>query len=128
MKKLMLPLIMLLACMLYGQTMQGSYSIGGDTADYSDLDDAITALHTAIITGNVYLYLNPGTYTGPYLIQNLDMQGNTLYISSGSYSSDEVIFTNHAATSQDNYIILIKNSSDIQIDDCDFAPSGAIQP
>lgn len=104
--------------------MQGNYSIGGDGADFDDLDNAITALHAASITGNVYLYLNPGTYTGPYIIENLDMAGYTLYISSGTYSSDEVIFTNHAATSQDNYIILIKNSSNIRIDDFDFAPTG----
>jgi hypothetical protein len=52
------------------------------------------------------------------------MQGHTLGISSGTYSSDEVVFTNHAATSQDNFIILIKNSSNIRIDDFDFAPTG----
>ncbi len=117
-------MLLLLSCILYGQTMQGNYSIGGDGADFDDLDNAITALHAASITGNVYLYLNPGTYTGPYIIENLDMAGYTLYISSGTYSSDEVIFTNHAATSQDNYIILIKNSSNIRIDDFDFAPTG----
>ncbi|MBP7118152.1 MAG: hypothetical protein KBB33_07480, partial [Candidatus Cloacimonetes bacterium] len=111
MKQLLFIMLLLLSCILYGQTMQGNYSIGGDGADFDDLDNAITALHAASITGNVYLYLNPGTYTGPYIIENLDMAGYTLYISSGTYSSDEVIFTNHAATSQDNYIILIKNSS-----------------
>lgn len=124
MKNLLFVTLLLLACMLYGQTMQGNYSIGGDSADFDDLDDAITALHAASITGNVYFYLNPGTYTGPYIIENLNMAGHTLYISSGTYSSDEVIFTNHAATSQDNYIILIKNSSNIRIDDFDFAPTG----
>lgn len=124
MKNLVLIMLLMLACTLYGQTMQGIYSIGGDSADFDDLDDAITALHAASITGNVYLNLNPGTYTGPYIIENLNMAGHTLYISSGTYSSDEVIFTNHAATSQDNYIILIKNSSNIRIDDFDFAPTG----
>jgi hypothetical protein len=125
MKKLVFVMLLLLACMLYGQTMQGNYSIGGADPDYADLDDAITALLAAAdISGNVYFYLNPGTYTGPYIIENLNMQGHTLYISSGMHSSDEVVFTNHAATSQDNYIILIKNSSNIRIDGFDFAPTG----
>lgn len=124
MKKKLLFVIMLFSCMLFGQTMQGNYTVGGDTADFNDLDDAITALQSSTIINNVYLYLNPGTYTGPYLIENLNMHGNELYISSGSYASAEVIFTNHAATSQDNYILLIKNSSNIRIDDFDFSPSG----
>ena len=124
MKSLLTLTLILLACILYGQNMQGPYTVGGAAANFDDLDNAITALHAASITGNVYLYLNPGTYTGPYIIENLDMAGHTLYISSGTYSSDEVIFTNHAATSQDNYIILIKNSSNIRIDDFDFAPTG----
>ena len=124
MKKLTFFVVMLFACMLFGQNMQGNYTIGGTTADYNDLDDAIAALQTATILGNVYLYLNPGTYTGPYVVNDLDMQGFDLLISSGSYSSDEVIFTNHAATSQDNYIILIDSSSHIHIDDFDFAPTG----
>ncbi|MDD2231253.1 MAG: hypothetical protein PHY48_17860, partial [Candidatus Cloacimonetes bacterium] len=124
MKKLVFVMLLLLACMLYGQTMQGNYTIGGASPDFADLDDAILALHAASITDNVYLYLNPDTYTGPYIIENLNMAGHTLYISSGTYSSHEVIFTNHATTSQDNYIILIKNSSNIRIDDFDFAPTG----
>lgn len=125
MKKLIILLLILFVAMLYGQTMQGNYTVGGMDADFTDLDDAIAAMLEATdITGNVYFYLNPGTYTGPYIIENLDMQGYSLDISSGTYSGDEVVFTNHAATSQDNYIILIKNSNNIRIDDFDFAPTG----
>lgn len=114
MKKLIILLLILFVAMLYGQTMQGNYTVGGMDADFTDLDDAIAAMLEATdITGNVYFYLNPGTYTGPYIIENLDMQGYSLDISSGTYSGDEVVFTNHAATSQDNYIILIKNSNNI---------------
>lgn len=126
MKKLLIIGLLLVSFALHGQMMQGNYSIGGASADYTDLDDALIALHAASVTGNIYFYLNPGTYTGPYIIENLNMQGHTLYISSGTYSSDEVVFTNHAATSQDNYIILIKNSNNIRIDDFDFAPTGNI--
>ncbi|MDZ4121796.1 MAG: hypothetical protein U1C33_05210, partial [Candidatus Cloacimonadaceae bacterium] len=125
MKKLLPLLVILMACMLYGQPMQGPYTIGNAEADFTDLNAAIQAIHTNGATDDIYFYLLPGTYTGPYLIDQLNLQGNSLLISSGSYSSAEVVFTNHAATSQDNYIINIKNSSNIIIDDLDFAPTGS---
>ncbi len=125
MKKILLLTLILVACMLYGQSMQGIYTIGGASADYEDLDDAIQALHDASVEGDIYFYLNPGTYTGPYVIENLNLGGHNLLISSGSYSSDQVIFTNSATGYSDNHIILIQNSSNISIDDFDFAPTGS---
>lgn len=111
--------------MLYGQSMQGIYTIGGTSADYEDLDDAIQALQDSAVEDNVYFYLNPGTYTGPYVIEDLDLDGHNLMISSGSNSSDQVIFTNSATGYSDNYTVLIQNSSNISIDNFDFAPTGS---
>ncbi|MDY0336576.1 MAG: choice-of-anchor Q domain-containing protein [Candidatus Cloacimonadaceae bacterium] len=123
MKQLLLIIMLLLCSLLFGQTMQGIYHIGGDGADFADLDDAISAIEASSVLNNLYFYLNPGTYTGPYVLEDLDLGGHTLLISSGSYSSDQVVFINHAATSQDNYIFKISNSSGIIIDGFDFAPT-----
>ena len=109
---------------LYAQAMQGPYFVGGATADYEDLDDAIAALHDNGAAGNVQLYLNPGTYTGPYVIQDLNLSGYNLLISSASGANDQVELTN-STEGGDPYVIKIQNSNNITIDDLRFVPTGS---
>ncbi|MDI3504600.1 MAG: hypothetical protein PWP64_1536 [Candidatus Cloacimonadota bacterium] len=125
MHKVMFISLMFIACILYGQTtMQGPYYIGGTAADYADLDDAIVALHAANVTGNVQLYFNPGTYTGPYDIDDLDLSGYNLLISALTNDNGEVVLGNNATDNSNNFIIRIHDTDNVVIDNLDFAPTG----
>jgi len=126
MKKLILFCCLLAAvCVLSAQNIQGIFQIGGSAADFEDLDLAIDAIRDAEVVGDIYLYINPGTYTGPYVISDMGLGGYSLYISSVNDPDEQILFTNHNAGSADNYIILIQESSNITITGIDFAPTGS---
>ena len=115
--------LLLFTALMYAQDMQGSYSVGSDTADFSDLNEAIAALQSSTITGDVLLDFLPGTYSGAFLLQQIESGDHRITLSSGVNATGDVILTNDPGS--ENYIIKIVDTSNITIEGLSFNSSGS---
>lgn len=71
----------------------GIYTIGGPGANFADISSALQAMQCGGISGDVIFKINPGTYTGSYLLN--EIQGSNFYrtqfTSSTGIASDVVL-------------------------------------
>jgi hypothetical protein len=111
--KLYLMLFFIMASSLLF-ALSGNFTVGGSNPDYATLTEAIAAVNTQGLTGNVQFTLRPGTYNGAYVLQNA-ANSFQLTITSGAYAPSEVILTNPNSNSTDNYIFKIDRRSNISL-------------
>lgn len=76
-------------------SLSGSYTIGGATADFATLSDAIAAMQCGGVSGPTTLNLSNGTYIGNFAISNIvgASLASPLTIQSLSGNRDSVIIT-----------------------------------
>lgn len=69
--------------------LSGIYTIGGVTADFVSIQEAVDALNTCGISGPVTLNINPGTYSGGYVLDEIvgSSATNTITFDGGNASS-----------------------------------------
>ena len=77
----------------------GSYTIGGPTANFSTITDAVNNISCGGIGGPVVFNINPGTYFGSYVIPNLP----------GATSSSTITFNGLTGLAAD--VILIQDTA-----------------
>jgi len=70
-------------------SLSGTYTIGGMTADYNTLNDAVTAMTNCGISGPVTFNVNPGTYAESLTIGTIDGSSatNTITFNGGGVST-----------------------------------------
>lgn len=103
--------------------LAGIYTVGGSGADYATLADAIDELNAQGLTANTEFILNPGTYSGPFVLQH-QSRGYELNIHSANYY-DGVILNNPNADAANNYIIKLDNVSKVKLHTVKFITSGS---
>ncbi|MCX6232590.1 MAG: right-handed parallel beta-helix repeat-containing protein [Bacteroidetes bacterium] len=93
-------------------TLSGNYTIGGTGANYPSVDAAIVSLQCGI-SGPVVFNINPGTYTGSYVLPNVTgaTASNTITFKSANNDSTGVILQYNAAGTADNFILNFNNVS-----------------
>lgn len=73
--------------------LAGDYTIGGTSPDYAVVSDAITALNTYGICGNVNFDIRPGTYTGQLVLGKVNGTGANARITFRSENGDPTSVT-----------------------------------
>ncbi|MFZ4400718.1 MAG: T9SS type A sorting domain-containing protein [Bacteroidales bacterium] len=86
--------------------LAGNYTIGGSSADYVSVEAAVSSLQCGISAAVVF-NINPGTYTGQYIINNVPGSSvtNTITFQSANNDSTSVIFQYNAQGMNDNYLV-----------------------
>ena len=107
--------------------MNGSYTLGGPSADFQNFNELIQALKHCGINGPTTVYVNPGIYTNQIKfttdIVGLDTT-NTLTIRSASSNVNDVKLK-FAPTSNDNYVVKFDNVKGITIKGITIESKGA---
>ncbi len=124
MKNLLLGMLLFAAAILCADVLGGTYTVGGTGADFENLNDALDALVDYEMTSDVVFDLNPGTYPGPFQIEDFDDTIYGLTITSGSDDVSEVVMTNPNATSTYDSIIKLVATNKVTIDGLTFEPTG----
>ena len=80
--------------------LAGSYTIGGVSADFSTIQDAVTALNTCGVTSAVTFLINDGVYYGSYEISGVPGSGgtNTITFLSASSNANNVVLIQDTVT------------------------------
>lgn len=72
----------------------GSYAVGASPSDFATLNDALSLINCAGISGQVTLSMKPGTYAGNHTITNFSGSQFGLTITSATFNAADVTFTN----------------------------------
>lgn len=123
MKLFLLSLMLVSTALLLG--LSGTYTVGGSSADYSTLAEAIIAANSDGLSADTEFILNPGTYSGPFTLQH-PANGHELKITSGSAPSGSVILNNPSATTEFNYIIRIEAVPFVHLQGLRFETTGSL--
>lgn len=102
--------------------LSGNYSVGGASASFNTLSEALAALNTQGQSAEVTFNLNSGTYNGPFIINRPSSEHR--FILRADEDTDAIL-DNPSATSTENYVLKIDNSSNITISQLHFTPSGS---
>ena len=96
--------------------LNGTYTIGGSNPNYATITEAITALTSSGISGNVTFNIRPGTYTERLNIQNVlgNNAGRTILFKSENNDSTSVIIRTTTASQTDNYLVAVQNTQNVQ--------------
>jgi len=79
---------------LVSAQLSGYYTVGGEGADYTTLNDALNALNSQGVSGNVIFAINPGTYPGFGLSTVAGCSDSSrVTIQSASLDSSDVVIT-----------------------------------
>lgn len=116
--------LLLLALCISLAALGGSYTVGGSGADYATLTGAINALNAQGLTAHTEFILNPGTYSGPFVMQH-QSRGYNLTIHSGEAPEGSVILNNPGADTANNYIIKIDAVNNVKLHKLSFITSGS---
>lgn len=95
--------------------LNGTYTIGGTSPDFSNFNQAITALNTNGICGPVIFNIRPGTYTGQQIIPAISGSSdtNTITFQSENGDSSSVIIQSSATPSY-NFVIKLDGADNIR--------------
>ena len=88
-------------------SLSGSYTVGGASSDFSTIGDAINAIQTLSISGDVVLNIIPGVYNKQInlsLISSLSST-KTVTFQSSTANPDDVIIMHNAIGYYDNYVV-----------------------
>ncbi len=104
-------LFLLLFCRINRVTGQisGSKTVGGVSPDYATLTDAVNALETNTIDGPITFNIRPGTYNERISITEITGAGpdDTITFQAESGKVTDVIVTDSATSTSDNYVIAL---------------------
>lgn len=75
----------------YGQELNGQYTIGGDSADFSSFNDAIDSLELNGISGEVNFNVRPGIYYEQIKIDSIKGEGTITFESETGNRHDVVL-------------------------------------
>lgn len=104
--------------------LSGSFSVGGAGADYNTLTEALAAVNSQGLDGDLTLTLNPGTYNGAYQLQH-QSNGHRLTITGGAAPSQQIILMNSAASATNNYILKLNAVSNVTLNGLYFQQAGS---
>jgi hypothetical protein len=101
-----------ISCLL-ATPMIGAYTIGGIASDFTTIQSAIDALQTNGMAGDIILSVNSGTYDEQIEITGLNPSGLYSIQLSRAEGTElgDVVLTNSNASSFNNFIIKVDNSS-----------------
>lgn len=115
-----LVLIVLLALnfsLSYSAPLNGTYTIGGSTPDYSTINAAITALSTNGVSGPVVFNIRSGIYVTRMLIGNINgsSSNNTITFQSESLNPKDVVIQHmHIGTATNfNYTLYLDGADNL---------------
>jgi len=94
--------------------LSGSYTIGGASPDFTDINAAFSAINGRGLCGSVIMNIRPGTYAGPNSLAITNPKKptavNTLVFQSElGDSSDVIITSSNSNSSSSNYTVKIYN-------------------
>lgn len=91
--------------------MHGTYTIGGASADFSNIADAVSQLNSCGVDSNVIFNITPGTYNTQIVLGEIVGAADTATITfqSSTLDSTDVTITYNANTSN-NYIVYLQGS------------------
>jgi len=121
MRFVLLMFVLFMTCHVFAQALVGTYTIGGPDANYATLDAALTAAQNSGLAGETTFTLNPGTYSGPFII-NIPSNNQRLNIVAGS--GGYTVLTNPNSNSSSNYIVWVNTTSNITFSGLSFTGNG----
>jgi hypothetical protein len=96
--------------------MHGTYTIGGATADFLNINDAIMQLTTCGVDSNVVFNINPGTYNEQVMISPIIGAADTATVTFQSSTSDSTDVTiSYNASQTNNYVIFLNGADWVRI-------------
>jgi len=96
--------------------LNGAYTVGGVSADYTTLDGAITALQMCGISGPVTFNINPGTYNQRIVVpQNIQGISATNTVTFKGFGNSTIINYTPTASSE-KYVVLLDNIKHVRFD------------
>jgi hypothetical protein len=100
--------------------MSGSYSIGDTSlgADYPSFTDAFTALNSCGINGTITFNVQPGTYNEQLTLTEVAgaSNSNRIIFQSSTGNADDVILTNNATGTGDNWTVFFNGADFISLE------------
>jgi hypothetical protein len=105
----------------------GIYYVGGENPDFTNLKDALEVVSKSGIKGDgafIY-YIRPGTYNGPFIMDNFQHKNNPFVFENDPEYPGVVTLT--ANTNANNYVFYINNIPDVTFRNLTFGvkdPSG----
>ncbi len=101
-----------------GVGLSGSYTVGGTSPDYANLNEAIAAIQCGGLNGPTTLLLRPGTYNGQVNFGNLATSvTNTLTIKSSTGKPEDVILTDSAVLTNARHVVRFLGSKNMILRD-----------
>jgi parallel beta-helix repeat protein len=96
--------------------MHGTYTIGGTTADFLSINDAIMQLTTCGVDSHVVFNINPGTYNEQLMISPIIGAADTATVTFQSSTSDSTDVTvTYSASQTNNYVIYLNGADWVRI-------------
>ncbi|MEI6090692.1 MAG: GEVED domain-containing protein [bacterium] len=91
----------------------GTYYVGGDNPDFATLKEAIDVVAKSGIKGSgAFIYeIRPGTYSGPFVMDNFPHGNNPFVFENDPANPGTVVLT--AITNANNYVFYINNIPDV---------------
>jgi hypothetical protein len=97
----------------FSACLNGTYTVGDTTSDFTTIGDALTALDSAGVCGHVIFNIKPGTYNAQMPltpVTGMD-SANTVTFQSITGDSSDVIIQNAAAAANLDYVVVFYGSS-----------------
>ncbi len=91
--------------------MHGTYTIGGTSADFASISDAVAQLNSCGIDSNVVFNIYPGTYNEQFTIGEIAGAADTATVTFQSSTLDSTdVMINYSANSGANYVVYLHGS------------------
>jgi hypothetical protein len=91
--------------------MHGNYTIGGASADFASISDAVAQLNSCGVDSNVVFNINPGTYNEQIELGEIMGAADTATVTFQSSTLDSTDVTiNYSATASNNYVVYLHGS------------------
>lgn len=103
-------------------SFNGTYTIGGATADYQTLSDAAIALKNCGVSGPTIFNINPGTYTEQFVIDSIPGVNATNTVTFKSINNDSTSVKIIApANTTNNYVVKFDNTDFVRFSSISFS-------
>ena len=110
----------------FSACLNGIYTVGDTTSDFTTIADALTALDSAGICGHVIFNIKPGTYNTKMPltpVTGMD-SANTVTFQSITGDSSDVIIQNAASAANMDYVVVFYGSSYFRLKNLTFKATG----
>ena len=112
----------------FGIPMAGTYTVGGTSPDFVDMDAALTGLKCAGISGAVVFNVRSGTYNVNWRLKSDDIPGisstNSIKFQSDASNSTMPVLQHSATGASDNYVVQFAGITHITFDGLDVRANG----